>query len=124
MASRQRVHEHTDSETRSNIASESENSSEADLDSDQTDDSESMDEDEPSHENSPRTNRFTTRYSVSSADREWIEGEFSPSLYSFDSSQSGINRRLSNNRLQNPVDFFRFFFDKNLMKTIVTQTNI
>jgi hypothetical protein len=83
-----------------------------------------MDMDEPSHENSSLTNRFTTRHGTSTANRECLQGDFSPSLYSFDSSQSGINRRLSYNQLQNPVDFFRIFFDQNLMETIVRQTNM
>jgi hypothetical protein len=124
MASHRRLHEHADSEIWSSTDSESENDLETDLDLDEIDDFESMDMDEPSHENSSLTNRFTTRHGASSANREWIQGDFSPSLYSFDSSKSGINRRLPYNQLQNPVDFFRIFFDQNLMETIVRQTNM
>ena len=123
MASRGRLHEHTDSEIWSDTDSESENELETDLDFDEIDDSESTDVDEPSHENS-LTNRFTTRHGASSANREWIQGDFSPSLYSFDFSQSGINWRLSYNQLRNPVNFFQIFFDQNLMETIMRQTNM
>jgi hypothetical protein len=124
MASRRRLSEHEESEIRANTESESESDLEMDLDLDETDDSESMDTDESSHENSSRTNRFNTTHGLSSANREWIQGNFSPSPYSFDSSQSGINRRLPLNKLQNPVDFFRLFFDQNIIETLVRQTNI
>ena len=53
-----------------------------------------------------------------------MQGDFSPSLYSFNSSQSGINRHLPYNQLHNPIDFSRLSFNRNLIETIVRQTNI
>ena len=124
MAARHRLFEHEDPEIRTNTDSESETDLEGDLDLGDTDGSESIGIDEPSYENFSQIGSFITGHGLSSANREWIQGDFSSSLYSFDSSQSRTNQRLSYNQFHNPVDFFRLFVDRNLIEIIVRQTNI
>lgn len=54
---------------------------------------------------------------------DWVSGKFTPTLFDFDSSASGLSCNVPQNSSADQLFFFELFFDEKLMDIIVEQTN-
>ncbi|CAF0987348.1 unnamed protein product [Rotaria sordida] len=60
---------------------------------------------------------------ISTTRRNLRKGNFNPRLFSFDSSSCELSFTIKNLALETPFDFFKLFFDRRLLETIVKETN-
>lgn len=55
--------------------------------------------------------------------RKWDQGEFTPVIHEFNSSNSGIQQNISVSENSLEIEFFEIFFTLDVVKIIVSQTN-
>lgn len=95
---------------------ESDSEYESDESDDDLSDIESVDDEPQSHKNK--------RQKLD--DRKWKSGSFDPKTFVFDNSQSGVSFDVSSKigDSECPLSLFEFFFDEDLMRKIVCETNL
>lgn len=57
------------------------------------------------------------------AEWDWAPGDFTPNLFAFDSSSSGIRASAGISDDSNELEYFTMFFDESVMRLIQTETN-
>ncbi|CAF1141189.1 unnamed protein product [Rotaria sordida] len=73
---------------------------------------------------SDRDEEYTASFEkISTTRRNLRKGNFNPRLFSFDSSSCELSSTIKNLALETPLDFFKLFFDRRLLETIVKETN-